>query len=274
MKLISAISLAVAAPVVTVSGFTAFSGNLNNGSSMSRMMTSTGIATEEASGSLVTQKGKKMSESIPFLQCPQVLKESELSGNFGFDPLGMAKNKEQLWEMREAEIKHARLAMLAAIGWPVSELMDKNIADFFGAPAMLVEGDRAPTVLNGGLSQVPPQWWGFCIGLCAAIDMYGVSKARRGDKDYFPGNLGWDPLNLYPATKEGQEQMRLAEIKHGRVAMIGTLGYVGEEFTTKLAVVEDTPILFQPITETVEEAIVGVEQAIIGVEGAFAAFAI
>jgi hypothetical protein len=53
-----------------------------------------------------------MSKAIPFLGCPAVLKDCDLSGNVGFDPLGFAKNKEQLWEFREAEIKHARLAML------------------------------------------------------------------------------------------------------------------------------------------------------------------
>lgn len=67
------------------------------------------------SDKLPTQKGKKMSESIPFLQCPKVLKESELAGNFGFDPLGLAKNNEQLWEYREAEVKHGRLAMLVSV---------------------------------------------------------------------------------------------------------------------------------------------------------------
>ena len=28
-----------------------------------------------------------------------------------------------MW-MREAEVKHSRLAMLAAAGWPISELLD------------------------------------------------------------------------------------------------------------------------------------------------------
>lgn len=210
---------------------------------------------------LPTQYGKKMSESIPFFSCPPALRYSDLAGNVGFDPLGLAKNKEQLWEYREAEIKHARLAMLAAIGWPVSELLDRDIADFFQAPVMLGEGDRVPAVLNGGLGHISPQFWGFCLGLSAAIDMYGLAKARRGAPDYFPGNLGFDPLNFYTDDKLVQERLKLAEIKHGRTAMLGVLGYVVEEYITKLAVVDDTPILFKPFTETVEDVMMGALEA-------------
>lgn len=114
-------------------------------------MTSTDVQDEDYFPSrLPTQKGKKMSESIPFLGCPKVLQESDLAGNVGFDPLGLAKNREQLWNYREAEIKHARLAMLAAIGWPISEILDRSIADFFNVPTTLDDGDRVPSVLNGG----------------------------------------------------------------------------------------------------------------------------
>ena len=109
-----------------------------------------------------------------------------------------------------------------------------------------------------GLEKIPVQFWGFCLGMSAAIDMYGVAKARRGDEGYFPGNLGFDPLGLYPIDQEGQDRMKLAEIKHGRTAMVGVLGYVLEEYKTHLAVVDETPFLFQPITETVEEVIEGV----------------
>jgi hypothetical protein len=146
--------------------------------------------------------------------------------------------------------------------------LDRNIADFFNAPALLDAGDRAPTVLNGGMEKISPQFWGCCLGLCAAIDMYGVAKARRGGPDYFPGNLGFDPFNFFPDDKENQERLKLAETKHGRTAMLGVLGYIIEEFTTKMAVVDDTPILFQPITATMEEAIVDVmqmEEALVGV---------
>jgi hypothetical protein len=238
--------------------------------SSSLSMASTGMDEDYTNTAAPSQMGKKKSESIPFLGCSKVLQESDLAGNVGFDPLGLAKNKEQLWEYREAEIKHARLAMLAAVGWPVSEVMDRNIAEFFNAQSVLDEGDRVPSVLNGGMGKIAPQWWGFCLGLCAAIDMYGAAKARRGDPDYFPGNLSFDPMGLYPADKEGQEKRKLAEMKHGRVAMMGVLGYVIEEAKTHIAVVDETPILFQPFTETVEEgleAVVSAEEALVGVIG-------
>eukprot|EP00536_Pseudo-nitzschia_multiseries_P000125 jgi/Psemu1/155308/gw1.3.269.1 len=192
-----------------------------------------------------------MSESIPFLKCPAVLAESSLAGNVGFDPLGLATSDELLMDYREAEIKHARLAMLAAVGWPISELEDRDIADYFHVSSVLDDGDRVPSMLNGGMERIDPRFWGFCLGMTAAIDLYGVSKSRRSADDYFPGNIGFDPLNLFPPDREGREKMKLAEIKHGRVAMLGVVGYVVEEYVTKMAVVDDTPILFQPITETI-----------------------
>jgi hypothetical protein len=130
--------------------------------------------------------------------------------------------------------------------------MDRSIANYFGAPVMLDDGDRVPSVINGGMGHISPAFWGFCVGLCAAIDMYGVAKSRRIDPEYFPGNLGFDPLGWYPKGKEAQENMKLAEIKHGRVAMLGVLGFVVEEDFTSMAVVDETPMFFQPITETFE----------------------
>eukprot|EP00588_Corethron_pennatum_P026952 CAMPEP_0194324278 /NCGR_PEP_ID=MMETSP0171-20130528/27192_1 /TAXON_ID=218684 /ORGANISM="Corethron pennatum, Strain L29A3" /LENGTH=114 /DNA_ID=CAMNT_0039083139 /DNA_START=78 /DNA_END=419 /DNA_ORIENTATION=+ len=57
------------------------------------------------------------SKSIPFVDCPSVL-DGSMAGDVGFDPLGFAKSPLHLTTYREAEIKHARLAMLAAAGWP------------------------------------------------------------------------------------------------------------------------------------------------------------
>ena len=55
----------------------------------------------------------QMSQSMPFMQRPAAL-TGELAGDVGFDPLGFAKSEEDLMNYREAEIKHARLAMLVS----------------------------------------------------------------------------------------------------------------------------------------------------------------
>jgi hypothetical protein len=111
----------------------------------------------------------------------------------------------------------------------------------------LLDGaDRVPSLLNGGLERVSPAFWGFCVGLTAAIDLYGVSKSRRASpaSDYFPGRLGFDPLGLYPQTSAGRQRMELAEIKHGRLAMVAVVGYAAQEYATNLGVVDETPYFF------------------------------
>ena len=189
-----------------------------------------------------------VSKAIPFLSTPvPLLETAELAGNFGFDPLQLSQSKDDVYAYREAEVKHGRLAMLAAVGWPVSELLDRRIADAWGLPAVLDETDRVPSILNGGLDSISPIWWGACLGLTAAIDLHGVTRSRSGDPDYFPGNLGFDPLGLYPSEKAGQVRMQLAEIKHGRTAMIGVTGFAFQEYATQIGVVDQTPLFFYPM---------------------------
>jgi hypothetical protein len=74
---------------------------------------------------------RKMSWPFEMYDAPEQL-DGSLACDLGFDPLGIVKNQKQLFFLREAEIKHARIAMLAAIGWPASELYHYTIAEFFG----------------------------------------------------------------------------------------------------------------------------------------------
>jgi len=58
--------------------------------------------------------------------------------------------------MREAEIKHARLAMMATAGWPLAELLDKPLSKLLGLPyALEATGGRAPSLFNGHLLDGP-----------------------------------------------------------------------------------------------------------------------
>ncbi|KAL7550576.1 hypothetical protein ACHAWF_013791 [Thalassiosira exigua] len=195
----------------------------------------------------------KYSRSIPFLRRPQHL-VGDLAGDVGFDPLNFASSPERLRSHREAEVKHARLAMLAAAGWPLSEVLDRPIAEWvderwgLGLISTLDGSDRVPSPLNGGMDGVSPLWWGFCLGLTAAIDLKGVRNARYDDDEgeRLPGDYGFDPLGLYPADEEGRGRMQLAEIKHGRLAMLAVAGFAAQEYLSGVGVVDETLMFFRP----------------------------
>lgn len=168
--------------------------------------------------------------------------DGKLAGDVGFDPLQLADTPRALAWYREAEIKHARLAMLAAVGWPISEKLDAPLAQMFGADNLLVDG-RAPSLFNGGLGQVSVVYWLASLGIAAAAESTYIDKQLGITKptDYLPGMVGIDPLNMDGADT------RNAEVWGGRVAMIAVVIYALEEWVTKAPVVEDTAVLFQPI---------------------------
>merc|ERR1719478_1938976 len=145
--------------------------------------------------------------------------DNTLAGDMGFDPLQIADSSEKLAWYREAEIKHARLAMLAAFGWPVSEITN------FGK--LLTKDGRAPSLLNGGLGEVNGIYWAAVAGLAIYWEAQGLDKKFGKQDDYIPGMLGFDPLGA------DSPSMRTAEITNGRVAMVAITAFALEEAITK-----------------------------------------
>ena len=192
-----------------------------------------------------------MSQALPFMARPAAL-DGSMAGDAGFDPLGFAKNNDDLMKYREAEIKHARLAMLAAAGWPLSELFDKKIAVVLGMTPVVDATERAPSLFNGGLGKISPIYWVVCLAGAAAIDLYGIKQA--GSKaGYVPGDLGFDPLGVFPKEAAGKKRMELAEIKNGRLAMIAITAFAFQELVSQTGVINETPLFFQPIGTTLSE---------------------
>merc|ERR1740121_1421065 len=122
--------------------------------------------------------------------------------------------------------------MLAAFGWPVSEITN------FGG---LLNGDgRAPSLLNGGLGNVNGVYWAAVVGLAVYWEAQGLDKQFGKKDDYLPGMLGFDPLGA------DSPAMRNAEITNGRVAMIAITAFALEEAITRAPIF---PInLFSPFT--------------------------
>jgi hypothetical protein len=210
------------------------------------------LMSEEVVSEPSTPALPEMSQSLPFMARPAML-DGSIAGDAGFDPFGFAKSEDDLMNYREAEIKHARLAMLAAAGWPISELFDRKIANLIGMTPIVDADALAPSIFNGGLGKISPVYWAAVIIGAGAIDLYGISKSKSNSPDYFPGNLGFDPLGLYPKEEAGRQRMQLAEIKNGRLGMIAITAFAFQELVQQVGVVDKTPIFFKPIGEVIQE---------------------
>jgi Chlorophyll A-B binding protein len=197
-----------------------------------------------------------MSASLPFLKRPIML-DGTVPGDRGFDPFNFSSDKDALQWYRTAEIKHARLAMLAAVGWPLAELFDRKLAFLFGLKPLLVFQDRVPSVLNGGLDRTPAAYWAAALGIAFAIESMAFLKegsAAKNGSQYTPGDLGFDPVGLAKGISK-KERMFLgeSEIFNGRLAMLAITGFALQEWWTQNSVINQTPIFFKPINVVLEQ---------------------
>ena len=165
-----------------------------------------------------------------------------------YSPFGLAgEDEKSLLNMREAEIKHSRLAMLAVVGWPLAELFDKPLADAVGLPTLLTKTGASPSLLNGGLDKIAVSYWVAIVSLAGIIEIENMKMKDEKAKNYVAGDCNFDPLNFFPQDKKGQLDMQTKEIKHGRIAMMGILGFAVQEFVYGKPVVEETPFFFHPM---------------------------
>lgn len=163
---------------------------------------------------------------------------------------------------REAEIKHGRLAMLAAVAWPLQEIFEPFLANQLGLKDILDASNGAsPSTLNGGLLQLE-------VLPAVLFFFWGASQLERADLDTrketdlgwneyangfgafgrTPGDFRFDPLNFYkPLDFNGKLSVQERELTNGRVAMLAVASYVATEFVTKTPVVYATSAFFQPI---------------------------
>jgi len=188
--------------------------------------------------------------AIPFMKRPKALDGSH-AGDFGFDPLGLSESND-LYTMQEAELRHARLAMLAVVGWPLSELV---------APSWMLQDGCAPSVLNGfnPLSFIVTVaifgGFGFFEYMTALRPSASTEMGKLHHKDMeavwqygVAGDYNFDPLNLYSSigdSAKARKGLREVEISHGRSAMLGITGFVVWEKLTGHPIVENS-MFFHP----------------------------
>lgn len=143
--------------------------------------------------------------------------------------------------MRDSELKHARLAMLAVVGWPLAELVN---------PFLEVSHGRAPSVINGGLGEGVVPFFLVLSAMGAAV-LENKSEERvaqqriLGGQASEAGDFGFDPLgNYYEEGATRRRELRTGEIQNGRLAMLAITGFVAQELVWGKPVVELTPFAF------------------------------
>jgi len=179
----------------------------------------------------------------------------ELAGDYGYDPLGLGKDPEQVRKYREAELIHSRWAMLAAAGFIIPEGLEANGADIVGGTWF----ETGAKMLNGGTLNYFAVPWGIVnnplplfviiaieVGLMAAVESYRRSGA--GPAGYSPGVGKFDSSifdgldSLYPGgpfdplgladDPEVFAELKVKEIKNGRLAMVSVLGFAVQSLVT------------------------------------------
>merc|ERR1719152_462499 len=170
-----------------------------------------------------------------------------ITGPLGFfDPLGFCADDAEkpategkIRFYREVELKHCRVAMLAALGFPLAEQFHPLFAT-----------DDAPSF--SAFQQTPLQtFWPAVVFAIAIPEIYSVFTFEGGTQrrtaeqraanvnplwsiktDHYPGDLGFDPLGLKPTSEAELKEMQTKELNNGRLAMIAIAGMVGQELAS------------------------------------------
>lgn len=144
-----------------------------------------------------------------------------------FDPLGFSKvgDVSGFKNLRSAELKHGRVAMMAAVGAVAQHYV--KLPGFEKVPAGM------------GAVETPPGTYGF--GVLFLLIGFVETNLWTDDASKEPGNFG-DPAGLGMYT----DDMRLKELNNGRMAMFSAIGIIGANLITGRDGVEQLSAFFNP----------------------------
>ena len=147
----------------------------------------------------------KKSEALPFMEEPAHL--AGMIGNVGFDPLSLSTPQNIKW-MREAELKHGRMCMLAWTGYVAVDLGLKLPGAKYAA--------LTSYTAHQGTADYELFFLLLLVGTAETIGFKQIYDMMDGaDRD--AGDFGFDPLKL---LKGNEVQYKEAELVHGRAAML------------------------------------------------------
>jgi light-harvesting complex I chlorophyll a/b binding protein 1 len=153
-----------------------------------------------------------------------------MAGDVGFDPLGLSEIDGvgiDLYWLREAEIKHCRLAMLAVAGVLQVEL--------FG-PAPGNEMCTAKNQMDAFWQfwNAHPQYIAAGLVFIMMIEAFSgiATTTGRESGERAPGDFGLDPLGFMKGDAASVERLKAQEVANGRLAMWAAAGIIVQGMTT------------------------------------------
>jgi len=174
----------------------------------------------------------------PGSKVPAHLK-SELPGDYGFDPLNLGADPKDLEWYVQAELMHARWAMLGLAGMVAPEVIQNP---FVAGPmpnwaeAPFYKDYLADSTTLFATQMFLMNWaevrrWQDIKkpGSVSTDPLFEANKCTGTDVGY-PGGGWFDPLNKGASTD--MKELRAKEIANGRLAMVATFGCLIQERVT------------------------------------------
>ena len=158
-----------------------------------------------------------------------------------FDPLGFCAGdvtEGRIRFLREVELKHCRVAMLAAVGFAYAETNHPLFGGNIDVPSYVA------------FQETPLQtFWPAVVLLIGVAEVFSVftfeSPLAGGQtwaisNKHMPGDFGIDPMGLASGAKGanglakpgGFHDFQTKELNNGRLAMFAIAGMVGQELAT------------------------------------------
>merc|ERR1719453_1254155 len=188
----------------------------------SAYMAPSSAAPQQVRAGSVSMDISKPSKAMPFLTAPAAMSSGLVGAEAGFDPLYLSDFLDIKW-LREAELKHGRICMLASTGYFLQEFA--SLPNYPGYSPNPVEA----------FSSVPPEGLAQIVVFMGWLEVT-ANKGKYTMMNMFeegrtPGDLGFDPLK-FGENKETRARLEMAELKNGRLAMLAFSGMIHQTFVT------------------------------------------